>query len=145
MAAGAVRVLTKRDLNRALLARQLLLERANTSLPRALERVAGIQAQYAPSMYVGLWTRLEGFARDDLDRALGRRSVVQATLMRVTIHLVSKRDYWPFEMAVREERRANWFNPNRPDARTVGAAARRARKALADGPLSRAELDEALG
>jgi hypothetical protein len=145
MAAGAVRVLTKRDLNRALLARQLLLERAKTSLPRALERVAGIQAQYAPSMYVGLWTRLAGFERDDLDRALGRRSVVQATLMRVTIHLVSKRDYWPFEMAVREERRANWFNPNRPDARTVGAAARRARKALADGPLSRSELDEALG
>jgi hypothetical protein len=145
MAAGTVRTLTPRELNRALLARQLLLERAKAPLPRALERIAGIQAQYAPSMYVGLCTRLEGFERDDLDRALERRSAVQATIMRVTIHLVSARDYWPFEVAVREERRANWFNPNRPDARTVRAAARRARKALADGPLSRAELDEALG
>jgi hypothetical protein len=65
--------------------------------------------------------------------------------MRVTIHLVSKGDYWPFEVAVRDERRAAWFNPRRPDPGTVAAAARRARKALAGGPLSRAELEEALG
>ena len=138
------RILTRRELNRSLLARQLLLERARTPLPRALERVAGIQAQYAPSMYVGLWSRLDGFDRDDLTRALERRSVVQATLMRVTIHLVSKRDYWPLEVAVRDERRAGWFNPQRPDPKTVAAAARKARSALAGGPLSRAELDDAL-
>ena len=78
MAAGAVRVLTERDLNRALLARQLLLERAKTPLPRALERIAGIQAQYAPSMYVGLWTRLAGFERDDLDRATRRELDAEA-------------------------------------------------------------------
>ena len=66
------RVLTERELNRALLARQLLLERAKTPLPRALERIGGIQAQYAPSMYVGLWARLEGFERDQLTRALQR-------------------------------------------------------------------------
>ena len=145
MAADAQRTLTRPELNRALLARQLLLERARSPLPKALERIAGIQAQYAPSMYVGLWSRLEGFERGDLDRALRRRSVVQATLMRVTIHLVSKGDYWPLEIAVRDERRASWFNPQRPDARTVAAAAKRARKALADGPMSRAELDAALG
>src|ERR687893_626790 len=112
------RVLTQRELNRAVLERQHLLGRATSSLPRLLEKIGGIQAQYAPSMYVGVWPRLEGFERDDLTRALERRSVVQATLMRVTIHLVSRRDYWPFEVAVREEGRANWFNPNRPDART---------------------------
>jgi hypothetical protein len=145
MAAGTQRTLTRRELNRALLARQLLLERAKSPLPKALERIGGIQAQYAPSIYVGLWSRLEGFERDDLTRALARRSVVQATLMRVTIHLVSKRDYWPFEVAVREERREGWFNPQRPDARTVSAAARKARVALAGGPMSRSELDEALG
>ena len=49
-----VPTLTQRALNRALLARQLLLKRARTTLPKALEWVAGLQAQYAPSMYIGL-------------------------------------------------------------------------------------------
>ena len=66
------RILSPRELNRALLARQLLLERAKTPLPRALERVGGIQAQYAPSMYIGLWSRVEGFRRDALTRTGGR-------------------------------------------------------------------------
>jgi len=99
------RVLTQRELNRALLARQLLLERSRLSIPRALERIGGIQNQYAPSGYVGLWTRLAGFERDSLTRALERRSVVQGTLMRETIHLVSKQDYWPLAVAVRGARR----------------------------------------
>ena len=67
----------------------MLLERAPLSIPRALERMGGLQAQYAPSMYVGLSSRVEGFERDALTRALERRSVVQGTLMRSTIHLVS--------------------------------------------------------
>ena len=62
--------------------------------------MAGIQAQYAPSMYVGLWSRLEGFTRDALTRALERRTVIQATLMRHTIHLVSRADFWPLALAV---------------------------------------------
>ena len=65
------RVLSTAELNRALLARQMLLERKRSSLPRALERIAGIQAQYAPSMYVGLWTRLEGFERGEADPGAG--------------------------------------------------------------------------
>ena len=74
--------LTARQLNRAVLARQLLLERGSGALGPALQRVGGLQAQYAPSMYVGLWSRLEHFEREQLDGALERREVVQGTLMR---------------------------------------------------------------
>ena len=80
------RTLSEREHNRALLARQLLLERAEVSIPRAMERVGGLQAQYAPSAYVGLWSRVAGLEREALTRELERRRVVQATLMRVTIH-----------------------------------------------------------
>lgn len=65
------RVLTQRALNRALLARQLLLERSRLSIEDAVEQVGGLQTQYAPSGYVGLWTRLAGFHREALTEALG--------------------------------------------------------------------------
>ena len=138
------RVLTQRELNRALLARQLLLKRARLPLPRALERVGGIQAQYAPSMYVGLWSRLDGFERDALTRALHRRSVVQATLMRATIHLVSRRDYWPFAVAIRERRSAR-ARVYKESEREFERAAARIRAFLADGPKRDREIAEALG
>ena len=70
-------MLTRRELNRALLARQLLLERAKLSVPRAVERLGGIQNQYAPNAYIRLATCLEGFHGDQLTRALERRTVVQ--------------------------------------------------------------------
>jgi hypothetical protein len=146
MPLGADRVLSQRELNRAVLARQLLLERRKEALPRALERVGGLQAQYAPSMYIGLWSRLAGFEREQLTRALERRSVVQATLMRVTIHLVSAGDYWPFAVGVRDARRARWIRA-RPElsADELRAAATTAKRRLADGPLPRAELIEDMG
>ena len=84
--------LSARRLNRALLARQLLLARVRIPLGRALERVGGLQAQYAPSPYIRLWSTIDGFSRDDLTRALERRRAVQGTLMRSTIHIVSPRD-----------------------------------------------------
>src|SRR6186997_2923888 len=94
-------VLDQRRLNRAVLARQLLLERSPLSLTEALETVAGLQTQYAPAGYIGLWTRLEDFHRPELTRALEDRSVVQATVMRATIHMMSAADYWPFALATR--------------------------------------------
>jgi len=143
----AERVLTRRELNRALLARQLLLERARSPIPRALERVGGIQMQHAPSGYVGLWSRLDGFEREALTRAFERRSVVQATLMRVTIHLVSARDFPVLSAGVREARRASWLKGHRGrfEARTLAASARRLRPLLADGPRPRDELMAELG
>jgi Winged helix DNA-binding domain len=138
----AERTLTERELNRALLARQLLLERVRLPIPRALERLAGIQDQYAPNAYIRLWTCLEGFRRDDLTRALERRSVVQATLMRGTIHVVSKRDYWPFAVAIRAAQR-EWFlrtRKPRPDERELEAAARKLDAFMAEGPRRHDEL-----
>ncbi len=92
------RVLTARELNRATLARQLLLERATLDPVDAIERLGGLQAQEAASPYLALWTRLDGFAATDLDRAFAARRVVKATLMRTTLHAVSAPDlaaYWP--------------------------------------------------
>jgi Winged helix DNA-binding domain len=143
----AERTLTQRELNRALLARQLLLERARLSIPRALERIAGIQDQYAPNAYIRLWSCLEGFERDDLTRALERRSVVQATLMRETIHVVSRRDYWPFAVAIRAAQR-EWFlrvQRPRPKERDLERQAKRLRELLADGPRRQEELVEIVG
>jgi hypothetical protein len=87
------RTLTVRELNRATLARQVLLERRRLPVVRTLERLAGLQAQWAPAPYVGLWTRIEGFRRSTLERALLREQAVRAVLMRGTVHLVSRRDY----------------------------------------------------
>jgi hypothetical protein len=145
-----VRTLSRRELNRALLARQLLLERANATLPDALERVCGIQAQYAPSMYFGLWSRVQERCQTPflqaLTEALERRSVVQGTLMRVTIHLVSPRDYWPFAVAVRDARRQLWLRAwKEPGAEAMTEAASTLRAALADGPLPRKQVEELIG
>jgi Winged helix DNA-binding domain len=147
VAIGAERVLTQRELNRALLERQFLLARHRERLPRALERLGGIQAQYAPSMYIGLWTRLADFERDALTRALERRAVVQATLMRSTIHLVSAADYWPFAAGTREARWDSWqraYGKRGPSPATARAAARRIDRMLAGGTRTRAELVEGI-
>jgi hypothetical protein len=136
-------VLTQAELNRALLARQLLLERRRLSLPRAVEQVGCLQNQYAPSGYVGLWTRIAGFERDALTRALERRALVQATLMRNTIHVVSRADYWPLVIAVRAERMAWSRNVQRTDERVVRRAAERLRRFLADGPRRQKEIADA--
>ena len=85
--------LTLEELNRATLARQMLLSRQKATPLQAIERLAGLQAQLARPPFVGLWSRLAGFRADDLKRLLERREVVRATLMRCTLHLVSTRDY----------------------------------------------------
>jgi hypothetical protein len=86
-------VLTKRDLNRALLARQLLLDRGRLPADEAIGRVAGLQAQAAVPPFVGLWTRLAGFEAAELQGLIDERRIVRATLMRHTIHFVRAEDY----------------------------------------------------
>ena len=143
----AERILTQRELNRALLARQLLLERARLPIPRALERIGGIQDQYAPNAYIRLWSCLEDFRREDLTRALERRTVVQATLMRATIHVVSKRDFWPFAVAIRAGQRDWWLRVRkpRPEERELERTADALRALMADGSRPHDELVEVVG
>src|SRR5436853_6712383 len=93
------RVLTLRELNRALLARQLLLERRKLGVQQAVERVCAIQAQWPQSPYLGLWTRLAGFRKEQLTRALEQHLVVKTQLFRITLHITSARDY-PYFFAV---------------------------------------------
>lgn len=136
-----------KQLNRAVLARQLLLERSALPLHRAVERMAGIQAQYIPSAYVGLWSRVEGFRRDDLTGALERGSIIQGTLMRGTIHLVSRADYWPMAAAIREMMRDWWLRVTSGGhtAAEMEDLAGRVRVVLAEGPRKRADLIDELG
>jgi Winged helix DNA-binding domain len=141
------RTLTRRELNRALLARQHLLAPSTSSIPSTIERIGGLQTQYAPSGYIGLWSRMGRFERDDLTHALERRAVIQGTLLRATIHMVSGRDYPVLTEAVRLERRRWWLRASRgeADARAMTATARRVRSLLADGPLPRGEIVRRLG
>jgi hypothetical protein len=108
------RVLTLRELNRATLARQVLLERKRLSPNAVVERLVGLQAQWPSAPYVGVWTRTMSFRREALERELVRGSIVKANVMRQTLHLVTPRDYalirsaqsetnYPWETAIAKE------------------------------------------
>ncbi|MDG4827524.1 winged helix DNA-binding domain-containing protein [Asanoa sp. WMMD1127] len=141
------RTLTSAELNRTLLWRQLLLERSHDPLPTTLERMAGLQAQYAPAIYIGLWSRADRVERDTVTRLLQDREIIQGTLLRSTIHVVSRGDYWPWALAVREDRRVQalraWRGTLSHDEMTKAAAT--LRDALADGPLKQGEIDKLIG
>jgi len=131
-----VRVLTLRELNRTLLLRQLLLRREQLTPARAIECVGALQAQWVPSPYVALWSRLDGFTRDRLVRALRRGQVVKAALMRGTLHFASARDYPLYSTALRKKV-APWTNGRpEPDRELVAAVAAYVRRE----PRTRAEL-----
>ena len=89
-------VLSARRLNRATLARQRLLERTALSAVDALEAIGGVQAQEPATPFIALWARVRDFQASELQRAFFDREVVKATLMRVTLHAVSRRDYRSF-------------------------------------------------
>jgi hypothetical protein len=142
MSAGS---LSRRQLNRATLARQLLLGRDRRTTVEAVEQVAGLQSQEPGPPYLGLWARLSGFGRDDLHMALHDRSVVRATSMRGTLHTVSRADYLAWRpilepllvggLKLLGERAAGL------DREATVAAARRH---LAAGPLTFTELRQLL-
>ena len=126
------RVLTLRELNRATLARQLLLERKRLSAVAVIERLVGVQAQWPPAPYLGIWTRTTSFRREALERLLVGGAVVKATVMRQTLHLVTLRDYALLRAALSETN----YPEQSEDAKRLAPSVR----ALAEGgPLTRAE------
>jgi hypothetical protein len=152
----AERVLTQRDLNRAVLARQRLLEPSTATIPRTLAAIGGLQAQYAPSMYVGLWSRMRGFERDGLTRALERQ---HATITRKQLdELVGKQHAIGVGLWIDlvrappagtwERRRADvfaaaedWLGPPPAQLTPEDAAAQLVKRYLAGfGPASRADI-----
>ena len=142
----AERILSPRELNRAVLDRQLLLERSTDPVPAVLERMAGLQAQYAPAIYIGLWSRAHGVERDVVTALLHEREIVQGTLLRATIHVVSKRDYWPWALAIRDARRALLKNLRpTPSVAEVEKAAATLREAMRDGPVTQRQIDALIG
>lgn len=108
--------LSLRQLNRTTLVRQSLLERAGDDPATAIHRLAGLQAQYANSPYIALWSRLGSFEIADLERTLDERTVVKASAIRNTLHLVAAVDYPAFSVASAAARIPTW----RPSATRAG-------------------------
>jgi hypothetical protein len=146
LTAMAAQVLSRRTLNRTVLHRQLLLQRANLGVVPAIERTGGLQTQYAPSGYIALWSRLQHFQRPTLTRALEQGRVVQAWMMRATIHMASAADFRLFTAGVRRHRRQWWERVARRELEGVDMTAVGAfvREQLAAGPRRQTELATAL-
>jgi hypothetical protein len=135
-------VLTLRELNRALLARQMLLARQRIAAVDAIERLACLQGQWAPSPYVALWTRVAGFKREDLRAAIDNGDVVKATLMRATLHLVSATEYAAYSKVTLDGIFAAWRPPGGPDPATLKDIHDKVFKFAAKTPRSREEIHE---
>ena len=134
-------ILTVRQLNRATLSRQMLLARADRSPTDAVAMLAGMQAQEPRPPFIGLWSRLNGFQRDDLLAAYQERRVVRATLMRGTLHTFTAADYRDFRATLQSALTRMWQGLG---ARGAGidpaAVVLAAAEILAEGALTFNEL-----
>ena len=145
--------LTARQLNRATLARQMLLRREPVSVVDAVKRIVALQAQEAASPYLALWNRIDGFDPADLDAAFADQAVVKATLMRITLHAVAATDYPILHHAMQTTLRAARLNDRRFTGTGLNAAEAEALvpevRAFTARPRTNAEveawLDERLG
>lgn len=139
-------VLSDRALNRATLARQLLLDRVDRPALDVVQHLVGMQGQDPELPYIGLWNRITAFRHDDLSRLLYAREVVRGTLFRGTQHVLTADDYeWvrPLLQPMLDTRQRGWFGRH-VDGVDTSALAAAARSLLADRTLSRPELGRAL-
>jgi hypothetical protein len=129
----AERVLTLRELNRATLARQLLLERRRLSPLKVIEHLVGMQAQWPSAPYVGIWTRTTSFRHGTLERELAKGAVLKANLMRQTLHLVSRRDYGLLRAAISESNHPDQWPASKRVAPSVRELAEAGAVTMAEG------------
>ena len=131
-------VLSLRELNRTLLERQLLLERRKLGVQQAVEKLCAIQAQWPQSPYIALWTRLIGFRKEQLTRALEQHKVVRSTLFRITLHITSARDYPYYAAAVLPAARET---TPRMTPQQLEELSRRVRAAAMKAPLTHEQVE----
>ncbi len=136
------RTLSLRSLNRTLLARQMLLAREAITVTEAVERLVGLQAQIPNPPYIGLWTRLQAFRRDDLTRMMMERQIVRAAMMRSTLHLVTAADHQCFRPLIEPAliKALAAFFGTRGKALDIAALVAAAKAALDEKPCSTGEL-----
>jgi hypothetical protein len=139
-------VLAPRELNRATLARQLLLNRKRIPAGEAVARLAGLQAQATIPPYVGLWTRLDRFRAAELTGLIQSRRVVRATMMRHTLHLVTAEDYLQLRQAVQPAltRSFGGITGKRLGGIDLESVLEAARKRFETGPATFAEIRQLL-
>jgi Winged helix DNA-binding domain len=136
--------ISERVLNRTTLLRQSLLERTRENVAPAVGRLAGMQAQHANAPHVALWSRVAGFESAKLEGALERRTVVKATTIRSTLHIVAAADYPAFDAASAVPRVAVW-NATVKRAGVDIAAIHRKLLDFADEPRTMDELERFVG
>jgi hypothetical protein len=138
--------LTRAELNRATLSRQLLLERAHRGLAETVSLLGALQAQTPQPPFVALWSRVEGFTRRALVQELHGGLVVRATWLRAALHLIAADDYANFRPTLQPALTHSMVSALRQRARglDVEKLVRLARGLLADGPLAFEALRDAL-
>jgi hypothetical protein len=134
--------LTLREINRATLARQMLLAREKVTPVKAIERLVGMQAQWPKPPFLGLWSRVEGFEREHLTSLLHKRTIVRATFLRATIHVVSAKDFLALRPAVQPvlESAMQAILKERLDGIDLPALMKQVRKMLDREPLTFAAI-----
>lgn len=129
-----MRVLSPRELNRTLLARQLLLERRRLPVVKVVERLVALQAQHAPSPYIALWSRVAGFRKEQLTKGLTSGTIVKAGVLRGTLHVLSAAEY-PYIAA-------GYIESERGRTAGLGVDVEALRAAVPDEPVTSRELSE---